>query len=512
MKTPILGSSYVARSVNAADNRMVNLYPEAIPEGGKEAGFLNRAPGLRMLGTLGAGPVRGMYTFDGVGYVVSGNKFYKITSYPYIATELGNVPGGGPVVMSDNGTQLFIACNGPSFIYNKTTNVLAAISDPDFEGAVAVGYLDGYFVFNQPDSQKVWITSLLDGTSVDPLDFASAEGSPDKLVTLIVDHREVWLFGTSSVEVWYNSGATDFPLQRIQGAFNEIGCAAAYSVAKLDNSIFWLGSDARGRGIVYRANGYTGTRVSTHAVEWQIQQYGDLSDAIGYTYQQDGHAFYVLIFPSANTTWVYDAATQAWHERAGFVNGVFTRHRSNCHATFGNEAVVGDYENGNIYALDLNTYDDNGVPQKWLRSWRALPTGKNDLKRTTQHSLQLDCESGVGLNQVSRFPDDSMLGVLLTESGFRILTESGDGLIVTDDHITMDNPYVMLRWSDDGGHTWSNEHFAYMGGRGDYQARAIWRRLGMTLKLRDRVYEVSGTDPVKVSITGAELILSPTNG
>lgn len=174
--------------------------------------------------------------------------------------------------------------------------------------------------------------------------------------------------------------------------------------------------------------------------------------------------------------------------------------------------MVGDYENGNIYALDLNTYDDNGVPQKWLRSWRALPTGKNDLKRTTQHSLQLDCESGVGLNQVSRFPDDSMLGVLLTESGFRILTESGDGLIVTDDHITMDNPYVMLRWSDDGGHTWSNEHFAYMGGRGDYQARAIWRRLGMTLKLRDRVYEVSGTDPVKVSIMGAELILSPTNG
>lgn len=512
MHSPILGSSYVARSVNAADNRMVNLYPEAIPEGGKEAGFLNRAPGLRLLGTLGVGPIRGMCTLDGIGYVVSGNKFFKVTSYPYVATEIGSIPGAGPVSMADNGTQLFIACNGPSHIYNKTTRVLAPISDPDFMGAVAVGYLDGYFVFNEPNSQKVWITSLLDGTSVDPLDFASAEGSPDKLVTLIVDHREVWLFGTSSVEVWYNSGALDFPLQRIQGAFNEIGCAAAYSVAKLDNSLFWLGSDTRGRGIVYRANGYTGTRVSTHAVEWQIQQYGDLSDAIGYTYQQDGHAFYVLIFPSANTTWVYDAATQAWHERAGFVNGVFTRHRSNCHASFGNEAVVGDYENGNIYALDLSTYSDNGVAQKWLRSWRALPTGKNDLKRTTQHSLQLDCESGVGLNQVARFPDDTLLGVLLAEDGFRILTESGDGLLVTDGLVDMDNPYVMLRWSDDGGHTWSNEHFARMGGIGDYQARVIWRRLGMTLKLRDRVYEVSGTDPVKVSIMGAELLLSATNG
>jgi hypothetical protein len=108
------------------------------------------------------------------------------------------------------------------------------------------------------------------------------------------------------------------PLQRIQGAFNELGCAAPYSVAKMDNGLFWLGRDRRGEGIVYRANGYSGVRISTHAVEWQIQQYADMSDAIAYTYQQDGHSFYVLVFPSANTTWVYDAATQAWHERAGF--------------------------------------------------------------------------------------------------------------------------------------------------------------------------------------------------
>lgn len=512
MKSPILSSSYVARSVNAADNRCVNLFPEAIPEGGKEPGFLNRAPGLRLLGTVGTGPIRGIYTFNNVGYVVSGNGFYRVTPFPYADTYLGNVAGSGPVIMSDNGVQLFIACNGPSFIYNSQTNVFSIISDADFEGAVAVGYLDGYFVFNQPDSQKVWVTSLLDGSAIDPLDFASAEGSPDKLVTLIVDHREVWLFGTNSVEVWYNSGGTDFPLSRIQGAFNEIGCAAAYSVAKLDNGLFWLGSDARGRGIVYRANGYTGTRVSTHAVEWQIQQYGDLSDAIGYTYQQDGHAFYVLIFPSANTTWVYDVATQSWHERAGFSNGRFTRHRSNCYATFGNELVVGDFENGNLYAFDLNKYDDNGAPQKWLRSWRALPTGQNNLTRTAQHSLQLDCESGVGLNQLDPFDETGVSGdVLLTESGSFLITEDGNRIAITYDITPMENPIVVLRWSDDGGHTWSNEHYSRMGSIGNYQTRVFWRRLGMSLKLRDRVYEVSGTDPVKIAIMGANLLLSPTN-
>lgn len=144
--------------------------------------------------------------------------------------------------------------------------------------------------------------------------------------------------------------------------------------------------------------------------------------------------------------------------------------------SFQGKPVIGDFENGNIYAFDLNNFSDNGSTQKWLRSWRALPTGQNNLKRTSQHSLQLDIESGVGLN-------------------------SGQG----------SDPEVMLRWSDDGGHTWSNEHWSKIGKIGQFYRRVFWRRLGMTLKLRDRVYELSGTDPVKINIMGAELILSPTN-
>jgi hypothetical protein len=407
---------------------------------------------------------------------VSGLEVYKVTGMTAVPTLLGTVTGTGPVSIADNGTQIFFACNPDSYIYNEVTNVFAQITDPDFPGAVTVGYLDGYFVFNEPDSQKVWVTSLLDGLSVDPLDFASSEGSPDGLVALIVDHREAWLFGTDSVEVWYDAGLADFPLTRIQGAFNEIGCVAAFSVAKLDNGLFWLGTDARGQGIVYRANGYTGQRVSTHAIEYAIAQYDDISDAVAYTYQQEGHAFYVLTFPTGNATWVFDVATQAWHERAGWDNGEFTRHRSNCQCNFGGNTIVGDFENGNIYQMTLDVYDDYDEPQKWLRSWRALPSGQNNLKRTAHHSLQLNCESGTGL-------------------------ATGQG----------DDPQVMLRWSDDGGHTWSNEHWSPMGKIGAYYQRVFWRRLGMTLKLRDRVYEVSGTDPVKVAIMGAELILSPTN-
>ena len=452
-----------------------------MPEAGKEPAFLNRAPGLRFLQTVGTGPIRALWAHQTNGtdfFVVSGTEVYKLTGTAATPVKLGDVSGTGPVGIADNGTQIFFACNGPSYIYNEVTNVFQQITDIDFPGAKTVGYLDGYFVFNEPSGQRLWVTELLDGTSVDPLDFASAEGSPDGLVAVNVNNREAWVFGTDSVEVWYNAGLTDFPLTRIQGAFSEVGCVAAYSVAKLDNSLFWLGTDARGQGIVYRTAGYNAQRVSTHAIEYAIAQYADISTAVAYSYQQEGHAFYVLSFDEA--TWVYDAATSAWHERAGFAAGEFTRHRSNCQCNFGGVTIVGDYQNGNIYALDLGVYADNGQIQKWLRSWRALPTGQNNLKRTAHHALQLDCEAGVGLDAPDPF------GGMMT-------------------------PRVMLRWSDDGGHTWSNEHWADMGQIGQFSRRVFWRRLGMTLKLRDRVYEVSGTDPVKVAILGAELQISGTN-
>lgn len=476
MKTPILGSSYVANSVHAANSRMVNLFPEIVPEGGKESAFLTRAPGLKLLLAVGDGPIRGMIEVNSVLYVVSRNKLYSV-DLNYVVTQRGIVTESTDLVnMASNGIQIFIACNGPSFIYNTQTTAFGQITDGDFEGAVSVTYLDGYFVFVPPTSQKLWVTALLDGTSIDPLDFASAESSPDHTTAVIADHREIWVFGKDSMEVWYNSGDLDFPLSRIQGAVNEIGCDAANSIAKMDNGLFWLGRDARGNGIVYRSNGYRGNRISTHALEWQIQEYDTISDAIGYTYQQDGHNFYVLTFPSANTTWVYDSTTGAWHERAGFINGMFTRHRGNCQAFFNNLTIVGDFQIGNLYTFDKSEYSDNGASQKWLRSWRAIPAGQNNLKRTLHHSLQLDIETGVGLS-------------------------NGQG----------SDPQVMLRWSDDGGHTWSNEHWRGMGKIGVRQRGPIWHRLGMTMKLRDRVYEVSGTDPVKITITGAEIIMSGTN-
>jgi hypothetical protein len=205
---------------------------------------------------------------------------------------------------------------------------------------------------------------------------------------------------------------------------------------------------------------------------------------------------------------VYDVATQSWHERAGWSNGDFVRYRPNCQTAFNSEIILGDYESGNLYAYDLDVYADNGQIQKWLRSWRPIPSGQNNLRRTAQHSLQLDCETGVGLNGID--PNDDVEWFFYTSSGDQLVTNTGDLLLFSPPTVEGADPEVMLRWSDDGGHTWSNEHWASMGRIGQYGRRVFWRRLGMTLKLRDRVYEVSGTDPVKIAIVGAELLLSPT--
>jgi hypothetical protein len=288
----------------------------------------------------------------------------------------------------------------------------------------------------------------------------------------------LWIFGSGTTEVWYNSGATDYPLARISGAFVESGCTAARSVAKLDNALFWLGGDARGTGIVYRSNGYRGARISTHAIEWAIGTYGDVSNAVAFSYQQDGHSFYVLTFPTVDKTWCYDASTNLWHERASLITGELKRYKANCMCLFNGNIVVGDGVTGDLYSLDNTFHMDGADPLKWLRAWRAIPPGQNNLKRSAHHSLQIDVASGVGL----------------------IIGAGTD-------------PVISLRWSDDGGHTWSRYHDRKIGKIGEYSARAIWHRLGMTTKLRDRVYEVSGsgTDPVPIAIMGAELNASPTN-
>jgi len=469
MKIPFLGASYTSRSKSLASQETLNLYIEPNESGQGEAAALYGTPGTRLLVTMpNSGGIRGLHApASGDAIVVQYDKVYRLkhSTWTYTVCTGTMLLNSGTVSIADNGTTAVIVDGLYGYVLDLTTNVLTQITDPAFYGADKVGYLDGYYVFNKPNTQQFYISSLA-GTSFDALDFASAEGATDNLISLLVDHRELWLFGDTSTEVFSNTGNADFPIERIGGAFLEHGCVAKFSPAKLDNTVFWLGKDSNGAGTVWRAAGYTPQRVSTHAIEYAIASYARMDDAISYTYQQEGHAFYVLSFPTANKTWCYDAATGAWHERAyrNPTTGDLERHRSNNHIYFGSTNVVGDYANGNVYALDLNYYSDNGSP---MLSRRAAAVLYADGKRQFFKALQIEMEEGIGLT-------------------------TGQG----------SDPQAVLDWSDDNGKTWSNEHWATIGALGKYGTGIKWNRLGAG---RDRVFRVSITDPIKRVIVGATI-------
>jgi hypothetical protein len=345
-------------------------------------------------------------------------------------------------------------------------------TDGAFTGGSSVDVVDNYFVYNRPHTQQYASSDLLSPITYG-LAFASKFTGPDDLVSLIVDHGQIYLLGEKTSEVWADVGTFPFPFQRIPGASSQHGIAAEFSMARFGNSFAYVSRNDRGQAVIVQMNGYFPQRISTHAVENTLVNQ-NISDAIAYTYQLEGHECYVVTFPSLELTWVYDGSTQMWHKWLWCDNqNNYKRHRSNCSAFFQGSVLVGDYENGQIYRLDPDNYTDNG---QHIRRMRRCPHLVTDFQRQYFDELQIQFQPGVGLQGIETLPlGDNDIGI---------------------------NPQAMLRWSNDGGSTWSNEHWAGIGKVGKYQNRIIWRRLGQA---RDRIYEVVVTDPVKAVIISANL-------
>ena len=345
-------------------------------------------------------------------------------------------------------------------------------TDGAFAGGSSVDTVDNYFVYNRPDTQQFASSDLLSPITYG-LAFASKFTGPDDLVSLIVDHGQIYLLGEKTSEVWADTGTFPFPFQRIPGASSQHGIAAKFSMARFGNSFAYVSRNDRGQAVIVQMNGYFPQRISTHAVENTLVNQ-NISDAVAYTYQLEGHECYVVSFPTLNLTWVYDGSTQMWHKWLYCDNqNNYQRHRSNCSAFFQGSVLVGDWENGQIYRLDPDNYTDNGQN---IRRVRRCPHLVTDFQRQYFEELQIQFQPGVGLQGIETLPlGDNDIGI---------------------------NPQAMLRWSNDGGSTWSNEHWSGIGKVGKYQNRIIWRRLGWA---RDRIYEVVVTDPVKAVIVSANL-------
>jgi hypothetical protein len=340
-----------------------------------------------------------------------------------------------------------------------------------------LAFIEGWILVNQDGSRQFQTNGPVPYTIMWPGSFfALKDSSSDNLVTLHENNRESWLIGERSSEVWVNQGGTNFAFARVPGVGPQIGCAAKHSITRAGDKLVWLGRNEQGENIVVVQSGYSWERVSSHGVDHAIASYPQVSDAIAFAYEEEGHLFYVLTFPTADATWVLDMTVlakagpgMAWHQRASWTTstGQYHRFRGNCFMNFGDVRIVGDYQTGQLHQMSRSIYTDAG---NVLRCVRRTPHVWNVDKRSRLFFSQVQVEftPGVGL-------------------------QTGQGF----------NPQAMMRWSDDGGFTWSNEKWTGIGLAGITKNRAIWRMLGSA---RDRVWEVSFSDPVARDIIGATLM------
>jgi hypothetical protein len=433
----------------------INFYPAADAEKGV---ILLPSPGLLTHCQLtDCSEVRGLYSWGNYIYAVarrgSTAVLWRVDSSGG-ASELGTITtsASGPVWMRNNPTQLCIVDGVSGYIYPPTTGKFAQITDTAFPGASAMDYQDGYGLFVTPTSRQVVFSSINDFSTFDGGDFFSKEGKTDNILTIICDHREPWLLGYESTEVFNNQGGsgTDYTFARTSGGLLEFGCGAAKGAANFDNTLVWL-SD---KGQLLRAQGYNVSIVSTDKFGREISGYSQFSDAIAFRYIDLEHEFYQITFPSADTTWVLDAKTKMFHKKQSWISGGgFGRHRANCYAFHDNTHYVGDYENGTVYTMSVDHFDDDGEEiQRVVHSINF----HGGLKPIKWPSIQIEFTPGVGL-------------------------------------ISGLDPQAMLQYSSDGGKTWSSELWRSIGLIGDYKARAVWNRMGQDIQ---RMYKLTVSDPV----------------
>ncbi len=504
--------TYQARSPLSQAEECINLFPESDGSGTGRA-TLYAVPGLKLYCTLPTVPLQGELETNYRTFVVSGGVFYEVFDDKTFQA-WGNV-GAGVVSMATNGSpavtvndttggQIVIVANHKGYVFDLATNTLSPITDPGFPlQATNVTVIDGYFVVGNFKSREFNISNLDDGTTWTdssglPM-FATKEGNSDNLQAVYATRRTLVVFGFETTEVWWDSGAI-FPLQPIQGALLQQGLAAVHSPCVMDDQIFWLGSDERGNAQVWGQQNLAPIRISNYAIETLLQNCQSIDDAVGEVYQEDGHVHYLLHLPSANYTspdgtfWdsitiCFDNTTGQWHKRGSWdvARGVYHAAAARFHifafvpAEHRDPApgvvtdglhLVGDWRNGNLYVQDMSYYDDNGAPKRWLR---RAPNLINQNQRNAFYRLEIFC--GVGVVPLPPAPGS--------------------------------NPIMGMRYSDDGGYTWSNDKYAYMGLTGRYKNRVIWRQLGSG---RDRVFEVYGDDPVAISLVECYVRLVPGNG
>lgn len=475
--------TYVDSSPNVDVEECFNLFPERSESAGAKTQIaLLLRPGTNLFAQLPEAGVTSLFPINGRGFA-AGAHLWEINASG-VKTDRGSLGGTQPVLpcqMAANETQLLAMNNGNLYILTLASNAFAAVNMAQFPGGAGsvsqIGFGDGYFFATIRNSHTFCMSNLEDGLTWDALDQTTVSLFPDNFISMICDHREAWFLSSKKSAGYYNAGAGNPPYIPIQGAFAEFGSGASFAIVQLDNTVFWIDLDERGSGIARKLVGYGNQRVSTHAVEFAWSQYATISDARAFTCQIQGHNFWVIYFPTANATWVFDVATGLWTRWAFYnqTNGTYEAFHGQSHMECFGKHLVGDWASGNIYELSTSFVTDDGNMNRWLR---RTPQLNNSNKEIYYSEIELDAD--VGLTPETALVDGN-----------------GDPRPAQ----------VMLRWSDDGGKTWSATYILNAGFPGEYKTRIRKAMLG---RARKRVFEFSGTDPVAWRIANAYLASSPS--
>jgi len=501
-----VGPTYENHSLNVDAQRCINWYPELVESGtGKSRYAYHPTPGFTQV-------VDTEETLRGL-FVVRPEPISDLGALPYLdrlfsthdgrlveftdpfdtgtltMTDRGEFPTpggtGDPVTFASNGQELIMSNKeGEVYLFDLTSHVLSGpISNVT---GWLLGFIDGFFV--AANSTQFQISGLYDGSTWNPLDFATPESSPDGITDMLIDHGEIVIGGVNTIQFWRNTGAADFPFAPVHTV--EYGVLQG-TMKRQDNSVFFVGSDDRGGFAVYRLNGYQPQRISTHAIEERISQPGRPFKGRAFTYSERGHSFYVLVNVSRlgasadETSLVYDCATQLWHERGTHIGGdSFEFELSSTgvieaqtgfqslpvldHVFAFGKHLVNPF-NGGLCEMSNDAYEDELLmatvvnPQKRIVRLRRGPYLTNERKRVLFQRMELDIETGEGNDNDPE-------------------------------------PEVRLRWSDNGGKTYGNYVTARLGREGEYDHDVVFHRLGSG---SNRVFEVSTIAKTKVSIANA---------
>lgn len=471
MRIELISTPYDGKSVISSGQECVNLYAEINDKDPQAPAKVTYYP---MPGSvLYSDPnfernARGSYrTSIGTGYYVVGPNVYFLNSSGVLIFIGAIADIASQIIFADNGIVCVMVDGVNGYVIDLQTNALGIITDPNFYGADYVAQLDTFFIFNYPDTNLWYISisnadyTLLTTTGAfDPLDIAAKSGFNDPIVGIVTIHGELWLIGDLTTEVWIGTGAADFYFQRQQGAYINHGCAAQYSIATIDVLVCFIMQDQQGNGIIVQGQGYDITEISTPRVVSEIKKYSTLEDAIGFCFQIEDHAFYALVFPTASKGWIYDFKTKQWAEWNWIDdNGNFLRPRANCCMFVNGVNLVGDWENGRLLKLDINTYTDDGQPLVWVRTFPHMVNNNN---KVTYLSFQADLQPGTIEDQT-------------------------------------DDPQISLSWSDNKGVSYGNPVLQSIGMTGGYTVVPKWSRLGQA---RDRVFKLSCSANAKQSLNG----------